>query len=681
MKMRFPGFKILDRYILGKFLSTYFFAIAMIIVIVVVFDYVEKIDDFTELHAPLKSVILDYYLNFIPYFINQFSGLFTFIACIFFTSKMAYQTEIVAMLSGGMSFRRLMWPYFLGALIIASLSLTLNLWLIPISQRHIVAFEQQYIKRKQNTKYDRHIYRQIEPGIFAYIRGYNDGARQASFFVLERYESGTMTHSLEASDAKFNPETKRWTAPRYTKREFDSAGTETFEQFRNLDTLINLEATELGEINDLIQTMNISELNAFLDQQRAKGSDSINLIEVEKHARYAYPLSTFILTLIGVSLSSRKVRGGTGLHIGIGTGLCFSYILFNRFFEEFAKSGTLPPGLAVWLPNIIYLGIAVYLRSMEKPQNYLSRLRRHPLLWNLALIAAIILAMAVAAHILMQLGTRHGARRTVPDLSGVQLDQAQRIARKHDLQLHINDSLFVPAYEGGIVLDQLPEGGVEVKPGRTVYITINSFRQKMVPVPYVAGRSLRQAKNMLEIAGLEIAELVYRADMATNYVLEEYCEGKPVTPTTRMEAEMGSGVTLYVGVEEGYGTTIVPRLVGLPLAQAKGRLWELGLNVGRVDFDEGVNLLNQKDTRVYIQTPGAERSAALGSKVDLRLTLDEKKLARYRAEAEKQAAVAAEERRAEEQQRADSLARTVLEEASAEPAEERPANNNEGFFD
>ena len=361
MKMRFPGFKILDRYILGKFLSTYFFAIAMIIVIVVVFDYVEKIDDFTELHAPLKSVILEYYLNFIPYFINQFSGLFTFIACIFFTSKMAYQTEIVAMLSGGMSFRRLMWPYFLGALIIASLSLTLNLWLIPISQRHIVNFESQYIKRKQNAKFNRHIYRQIEPGTFAYIRGYNDGARQASFFVLERYESGTMTHSLEASDAKFNPETKRWTAPRYTKREFDSAGTETFEQFSNLDTLINLEATELGEINDLIQTMNISELNAFLDQQRAKGSDSINLIEVEKHARYAYPLSTFILTLIGVSLSSRKVRGGTGLHIGIGTGLCFSYILFNRFFEEFAKSGTLPPGLAVWLPNIIYLGIAVYL--------------------------------------------------------------------------------------------------------------------------------------------------------------------------------------------------------------------------------------------------------------------------------------------------------------------------------
>ena len=203
----------------------------------------------------------------------------------------------------------------------------------------------------------------------------------------------------------------------------------------------------------------------------------------------------------------------------------------------------------------------------------------------------------------------------------------------------------------------------------------------------VAGGALRQAKNMLEIAGLEIAELVYRADMATNYVLEEYCEGKPVTPTTRMEAEMGSGVTLYVGVEEGYGTTIVPRLGGLPLAQAKGRLWELGLNVGRVDFDEGVNLLNQKDTRVYIQPPGAERSAALGSKVDLRLTLDEKKLAQYRAIAEKQAKEAAEERLQSEREHADSLAQAEFERAAAGSAEEQPADepaaagNDEGFFD
>ena len=359
--MRFPGFKILDRYILGKFLGTYVFAIAMIIIVVVIFDYVEKIDDFTELHAPLSAVIFDYYLNFIPFFINQFSGLFTFIAVIFFTSKMAYQTEIVAMLSGGMSFRRLMWPYFLGATIITGLALVLNMWVIPVSQRDCVEFESKYIKRRQNFRYDRHIYRQIEPGRFAYIRNYTDGSGQATFFALEQYDNGTITSTLEAADAKFDPETKRWTAQRYTLRTFDSLQHERFEQFRNLDTIINLDVTEMGRIAELIKTMPIDELDDFLEQQRNKGSDSIRIIEVERHARFAYPLSAFVLTLIGVSLSSRKVRGGTGLHIGVGIGLCFSYILLNRFFEEFAKGGSLPTGIAVWLPNILYLIIGIYL--------------------------------------------------------------------------------------------------------------------------------------------------------------------------------------------------------------------------------------------------------------------------------------------------------------------------------
>lgn len=361
MKLRWPGLRILDRYIIGKFLSTYFFAIAMIIVVVVIFDYVEKIDDFTELKAPLRAIVFDYYLNFIPFFINQFSGLFTFIAVIFFTSKMAYQTEIVAMLSSGMSFRRLMWPYFLGALVITLISLVLNLWVIPVTQRTIVDFESKYRKNRQNTQYERHIYRQIEPGTFVYIRGYTDRSKQAQFFALEHYEGSTMTRSLEAAGARLDPETRRWSANRYTTRTFDSLGVETFTPHRNLDTLINLEIAELGRVQDLVKTMNISELNEFYDQQQAKGSDSVNLIAVERHTRIAYPLATFILTLIGVSLSSRKVRGGTGLHIGIGTALCFSYILFNRFFEEFAQSGTMPPGLAVWTPNLIYLVIAVYL--------------------------------------------------------------------------------------------------------------------------------------------------------------------------------------------------------------------------------------------------------------------------------------------------------------------------------
>ena len=360
-KFRWPGFRILDRYIFRKFLGTYFFAIAMIIIIVVVFDYVEKVDDFTELKAPFKDIMFKYYLNFVPFFINQFSGLFTFIACIFFTSKLAYQTEITAMLSGGMSFRRLMWPYFLGALAIASLSLTLSLWVIPYTQRTLVSFERQYLKKQQKYQFDRNIYRQIEPGTFAYIRDFSKERSQARYFTLEHYDNGVITSSIEAADAKFDPETTRWSASRYIKRDLDSLGHEIFSQHRNLDTLINLDINELGRVQELVKTMTISELNIFLDQQREKGSDSIAIIEVEQQSRFAYPIATFILTLIGVSLSSRKVRGGTGLHIGIGTALCFSYILFIQFFEEFAKGGTMSPHLAVWMPNIIYLFIAIYL--------------------------------------------------------------------------------------------------------------------------------------------------------------------------------------------------------------------------------------------------------------------------------------------------------------------------------
>lgn len=357
---RFPGFKILDRYILGKFLSTYFFAIAMIIVVVVIFDYVEKIDNFTETKAPLKAIIFDYYLNFIPFFINQFSGLFTFIAVIFFTSKMAYQTEIVAMLSGGMSFRRLMWPYFLGALIIASLSLGLNLWLIPVSQRSCVAFENQYIPRKARFQYDKNIYRQIEPGTFAYIRNYSKESNQASFFSLEEYESGAMTASLEAAEVRFNPETKRWSARRYTTRTFDSLGVETFTQHRNLDTLINLDVNELGRTDQLIKheysgtepVPRTAAKQGFRFDQHYSGRAACPLrlsggdVYPDAHRRFAL-------------LAQSAGRHGTP-HRYRDRPLFLVHPL-HPLFEEFAKSGTLPPWIAVWIPNVLYLCIAVYL--------------------------------------------------------------------------------------------------------------------------------------------------------------------------------------------------------------------------------------------------------------------------------------------------------------------------------
>ncbi len=293
---------------------------------------------------------------------------------------------------------------------------------------------------------------------------------------------------------------------------------------------------------------------------------------------------------------------------------------------------------------------------MNRITEYRNRLKGYPYLYHLVLIVGAIVALLLAAHYAMRIGTRHGQHRTVPDFTGLALDDAGRLARRCNLELRVNDSLYVPAYDGGVVLDQLPHEGTQVKGGRTVYVTINSFAQKRVDVPYVAGRSLRQAKNMLEIAGLEIDRLVYRPDMATNYVLEQRVEGRPVDASTKRQLEMGSGVTLYVGVAEGEGAVVVPKVVGVSLREAKSRLWEQGLNVGAVVFDEGIDLLNQKDARVYRQQPAQGHATVLGTAVELRLGLDAEKVARESAASDKQARTLIEERERRLAAIADSLA-------------------------
>ncbi|MEG1554458.1 MAG: LptF/LptG family permease [Rikenellaceae bacterium] len=350
---------LIDRYIIGKFLGTYVATILMLVVIVVIFDMVEKIDDLMELHAPLKDIIFRYYINFVPFFINKFSGLITFISVILFTSKMAYQTEIIAILSSGVSFKRMMWPYFISALIITTLSLGLNLFVIPMANAKRIDFEAEYSKKGKRGYFEERVYRQIAPGSFASIKGYDSKALTAEFLVLETYDKGRIVSTLSASDATYNPSTHHWQASKYLKRTYQG-DVENLTKAENLDTLINLTSEEIGKIQNYIQTLRIDKLNRFIAQQKAKGSDQVALIEVERQNRLAYPISTFILTLIGVSLSSRKVRGGTGLHISIGITLCFSYILFMQFANEFAKGGAIDPIIAVWIPNILFAFIAAY---------------------------------------------------------------------------------------------------------------------------------------------------------------------------------------------------------------------------------------------------------------------------------------------------------------------------------
>ena len=283
------------------------------------------------------------------------------------------------------------------------------------------------------------------------------------------------------------------------------------------------------------------------------------------------------------------------------------------------------------------------------------KIRKSPIAWNAVLIALTIIAIIIVWSIAMNIITRHGTHREVPDFMGVKITDVEQVAKKRGFKIVIVDSLFVPAYEGGIVLDQLPKGGAEVKAGRKVYVTINSFRQKMVKVPYVAGRSLRQAKNMLEVAGLGIEKLVYEEDLATNYVLAELVNGKELSEQSNVELEIGEGVILKVGVQPENNRTIVPKAIGQSLSAAKSRLWEQGLNVGKVNFDEGINLLNQKNARVYKQSINHNASVELGSTVDLWLTLNEEAVKKSSTASDKRANELEKERLEAEQALQDSL--------------------------
>ena len=319
-------------------------------------------------------------------------------------------------------------------------------------------------------------------------------------------------------------------------------------------------------------------------------------------------------------------------------------------------------------------------RVSRKPQSsdiqkWWRRLKSSPVAYHAVLIMLSLAGVIFLSSIMMNIITRHGTHRTVPDFMGAKIAQAQQMAKDAKLEIIINDSLFVPAYEGGVVLDQLPKGGVEVKAGRKVYVTINSFREKMVQVPYVAGRSLRQAKNMLEVAGLGIEKLVYEEDIATNYVLGEYVGTKQITDQSKVEIEMGSGVILKVGVQPENNTTIVPKAIGQSLQAAKSRLWEQGLNIGKVNFDDGINLLNQKNARVYRQSLAHNATANLGATVDLWLTLDDDVVEKSSAVSDKAARELEEERLQAEEAKRDSLEQAqAVEQAQALQVFEQSSN-------
>ena len=352
---------ILDWYIIRKFIGTYFFAILLIISISIVFDVNENLAKFSQYHAPLKAIVFDYYANFVPYFANLFSPLFVFIAVIFFTSKLAGNSEIIAMLAAGMSFRRLMRPYMISCVLISALTFYLGAYIIPHGTIVRQNFETIYKNKKKNSTAE-NVQLQVESGVIAYIQHYDNNKKRGYGFCLDKFEDKKVVSHLTAteisydtiSDSKYHWKVTNWKIRtlKGLKEHITSGAVK--------DTVIMMEPTDLVYSKGQQETFTSPQLQEYISKQTSRGSGNVVQYEVEYHKRIAMSFASFILTTIGLSLSSRKRKGGMGLYLGIGLALSFTYIMLQTVSSTFAIKADTPPMLAAWIPNIIFAAVAYF---------------------------------------------------------------------------------------------------------------------------------------------------------------------------------------------------------------------------------------------------------------------------------------------------------------------------------
>ena len=357
----FHYLKRLDRYIISKFIGTYIYSIIMIISISIVFDVNENLAKFTTNHSPLKAIVLDYYANFVPYFANLFSPLFVFIAVIFFTSKLAGNSEIIAMLASGTSFKRLMRPYMISAAIIALLNFYLGAMVIPKGNVVRQNFESRYKNKKKVTSAT-NVQLQVGKGIIAYIQQYDDVSRTGYGFSLDKFENKKLVSHMTATTIRYDSISDsryHWTVMNYKIRTLKGLR-EEITTGATLDTLIMMEPMDLVFSKGQQETFTSPELLQYISKQQERGSQNVVQYEVEFHKRIAMSFASFILTIIGASLSSRKRKGGMGMYLGIGLALSFAYILLQTISSTFAINAGLPAMLAAWIPNILYIFIAYF---------------------------------------------------------------------------------------------------------------------------------------------------------------------------------------------------------------------------------------------------------------------------------------------------------------------------------
>ena len=348
--------KKLDFYIIKKFLGTFFFSIVLILSIAIVFDLTEKMDDFFENQVPLKEILLDYYVPFIPYYMNMFSSLFIFISVIYFTSKLAGNSEIIAMQAAGMSYHRLMVPYAISATILFVLGMALGGWVIPKSSERMLHFTDKYIEHFTSEN-ARNIQLEVEPGTILHIESFQRRAGIGYRCSIEKFEDKTLVMRITADRIYYDSE-ENWHLDTYTQRTFTGMK-ESLERGRRKNITLPIIPDELFITAQQAQQMTTPELRHYMDRQRQRGSGNVKAFEVEYHKRWASPLGAFIMTLLGVTMSSRKVRGGMGKNLGIGIVLTAAYILFSTVSTTFSVNNVMSPFMAAWIPNFVFLAISI----------------------------------------------------------------------------------------------------------------------------------------------------------------------------------------------------------------------------------------------------------------------------------------------------------------------------------
>lgn len=365
-RFHIPGIKKLDWYIIRQFLVTYLFLILIIITIAVVVDYNENIDKIAKAHVPFKKVVTEYYANLIPYFVNLFSPLFVFVAVIFFTTKLSGNSEIIAMKAAGMSFRRLLRPYFISAALIAAISFGLSGFVIPKGNVARVDFDNKYIK-KRDVSFADNIQLQVDTGVVCFITHFDNRTKSGYGMSLDKFNGKKVQSRLTAQTIRYDTlsdQRYKWSLQMYQIRTQKGMVEEVKEGAR-LDTIIQMEPRDFFYVRNQQETMTLPELDEFIERQRNRGAAGVSVFEVEYYKLFATPFTAFILTLIGVALSCNKRKGGMGASIGLGLALSFTYILLQTVTASFAVNAGWPPLLSVWIPNILFaiIALVLYLRT------------------------------------------------------------------------------------------------------------------------------------------------------------------------------------------------------------------------------------------------------------------------------------------------------------------------------